>query len=351
MEWDRRKLVIAGAGLLLLLAIVVGLLRAHRAARVVPVTTVGYAPFAIELPERGVVQYPQIQTMSSQVGGNVGRVFVAAGERVIAGQTLVTIENPQIIANARSSEAAYRSATARAESAEVTGGSNVAEAQANLEAARARMAQAQQDVANGLQSGLGYGETTATVQRAQADANLATAATALREAQRLYFAYRDLYGSKAVSHDQLDQSEAKYEEAQVAYGQARLQRASLGTQLMRSRAVLADNLRSAQEGFAQAHGAVGDGARRVGGRRRRGRSGGSRACRIRLRSRSGTSRCHANSSPLRCDGLERCDRKERSAAAAPARRRRRGGSAARDARRETIVRGEDESGRARRRST
>ena len=251
MDPRGRGLIIVVAALLLL-ALVVGLVRAHRTGRAVAVTTAGYAPFAIELPESGVVQYPQIQTMSSQVNGNVGRVFVKAGERVTAGRPLVTIENPQIIANARSSEAAFRSAAARAESVEVTGSSNVVQAQANLEAARARLAQAQQDVANGLQSGLGYGETTAAEQRAQADANLATATTALREAQRLYFAYRDLYGNKAVSHDQLDQAEAKYEQAQVAYGQARLQRASLGTQLTRSRAVLTDNLRSAQEGVAQA---------------------------------------------------------------------------------------------------
>lgn len=251
MDSGRKKVVI-GIGVLLVLALIVGIIHSRRAVPIVPVITVGYAPFAIELPESGVVQYPQVQTMSSEIAGNIGHVFVKTGEWVIAGQRLVTIENPEIIAAAQSSKAAYHSATARAESAEVTGSSNVVQAEASLEAARARLAQAQQDLANGLQSGLGYGETTATAVRAQADANLATATTALREARRIYIAYRDLYANKAVSRDQLDQAEAKYEEAQVSHDQALSQRSSLGSQLIRSRVVLADNLRSAQEGFAQA---------------------------------------------------------------------------------------------------
>lgn len=251
MDAGRRRFVIV-AGSLLLLAIIAGIVHFRSAARNVPALTVAYAPFAIELPESGVVQYPQIQTLSSQVAANIGRIYVKSGERVAAGQLLATVENPQILSNAASSAAAYRSAAARAESAIVTGGSNLAQAQTNLETARARLAQAQQDVANGLQSGLGYGETTAADQRAQAGANLATASTALREARRIYFAYRDLYGNKAVSRDQLDQAEAKYEEAQAAYAQASSARAALGTQLTRSRTVLEDNLRSAQEGFAQA---------------------------------------------------------------------------------------------------
>jgi RND family efflux transporter MFP subunit len=251
MDSGRRKFAIA-VGIVVVLAIVIGIIHWRRAARPVPLLTVGYAPFAIGLPESGVVQYPQIQTLSSQISGNVGRIFVRSGQRVRAGELLATIDNPQIVANAASGEAAYRSATAKAESAQVTGGSNVVQAEANLEAARTRLAQAQQDLANGLQSGLGYGETTAAEQRAQAEANLATATTALREARRAYFAYRDLYNNQAVSRDQLDQVEAKYEQAEGAYNQARLAHASLDSQLRRSKAVLEDNLRSAQEGFAQA---------------------------------------------------------------------------------------------------
>ena len=341
-----RKKVVVGIGVLLVLALIVGIIHSRRAVPIVPVITVGYAPFAIELPESGVVQYPQVQTMSSEIAGNIGHVFVKTGEWVIAGQRLVTIENPEIIAAAQSSEAAYHSATARAESAEVTGSSNVVQAEASLEAARARLAQAQQDLANGLQSGLGYGETTATAVHAQADANLTTATTALREARRIYIAYRDLYANKAVSRDQLDQAEAKYEEAQVSHDQALSQRSSLGSQLIRSRVVLADNLRSAQEGFAQAAAQLS--AARVesgSGDVAAAQAGAARAGSEYALAR-GAGRCDSNSRPIRRDGLERRDRKDRSAPPAPAGRRRCGGSTARDARRATSFCGADESGRA-----
>lgn len=247
-----RNRVFALLGVLALLAVFAGVLYAHRPVLTVPVVTVAEAPFVVDLPESGVVQYPQIQTMSSQIAGNLGRVLVKPGDRVRAGQLLATIENPQILANAQGAGAAYRSAAARAQSAQVTGGSNVVQAQANLETARARLAQAEQDASNGLQSGFGYGETTATEQRALADASLATAATSLRQAHRVYVAYQSLYANRAVSRDQLDQAEAKYEQAQGAYDQARLAHAALGTQLAQSHTVLEDSLRSAREGYAQA---------------------------------------------------------------------------------------------------
>jgi HlyD family secretion protein len=251
MDAGRKRSIIVIGGVLLV-AVIFGILHFRRQAKSVPVILVGYAPFTIELPESGVVQYPQIQTLSAHIAGSIGRINVKSGQRVIAGQLLATIENPEILSNAQTSAAAYRSATAKAESAEVTGGSNVVQAQANLETARTRLAQAQQDLANGLQSGTGFSETTAEEQRAQADANLETATTALREAKRMYFAYRDLYKDEAVSRDQLDQAEMKYEQAESAYNQARLARESIGSQLARSHSVLSDNLRSAQEGFAQA---------------------------------------------------------------------------------------------------
>jgi RND family efflux transporter MFP subunit len=255
--WTSRKRFVIIIGCVLLIAVVAAIVGFRRQPKSVPVAAVTYAPFTIELPESGVVQYPQIQTLSAHIAGNIGQIRVKSGQRVIAGQLLATIENPEILSNAQTSAAAYRSAAARAESAEVTGGSNVVQAQANLETARTRLAQAQQDLANGLQSGSGFSETTAQEQRAQADANLATATTALREAKRMYFAYRDLYKDEAVSRDQLDQAEMKYEQAESAYDQARLARASIGSQLARSHAVLADNLRSAQEGFAQAQAQLG----------------------------------------------------------------------------------------------
>ena len=251
MTLNRKPFVIVLAAVLIIAA-VAAIFTLRRTARPVAVMTAAYAPFAIDLPESGVVQYPQIQTISAQVAGSVGGIYVRAGERIRQGTLLATIINPQVTANARSAEAAYHSAVARAQSASATGGSNVVQAQANVEAARARLAQARQDLANGLQSGLGYGETTAADQRAQAEANLSTASTSLREARRVYLAYSDLYGEKAVSRDQLDTAEARYEQAQAAYNRAQSARAALETQLTRSHEVLVDNLRSANEGFAQA---------------------------------------------------------------------------------------------------
>lgn len=248
---SRRKLIVF-AGIVVLLAAIAGIMHSRRAPPQIAVLTVRYAPFTVQLPETGIVQYPQIQTLSSQVAATVGHVYARPGKRVRAGQLLATIENPQISSAAQSTAAAYRSATAHAASAQVNGGANVVQAQANLEGARARLAQAQQDLENGLQSGLGYGDLTAADERAQADATLVTTRSTLREAKRVYVADRELYTQKAISRDELDTAEAKFEQAQAAYDQANLQRSSLGTQLVRSRAVLQDNLRSAQQGFAQA---------------------------------------------------------------------------------------------------
>jgi RND family efflux transporter MFP subunit len=244
MDAGRRKFVIIAGSVLLLVLVVIVVARQMRSQpRIVREQTVGNASFTISLPESGVIQYPQIQTMSTQISGNIGRIFVKTGDRVIAGQLLATIENPQIVSDAQSSAAAYRAATARAESAQVTDTTNVAQAQANLETARARLAQARQDLISG--SGHGLGESSGDALRAQANVNYVSAATTLREAQRTYAAYRDLYANKAISRDQLDQAEAKYEQAQAAYNQ-----------LIRSRTVLQDDVRSAQEGYVQAQTAL-----------------------------------------------------------------------------------------------
>jgi RND family efflux transporter MFP subunit len=244
MDAGRRKFaIVAGSVLLLVLVVIVVARQMRGQPRIVREQTVGNASFTISLPESGVIQYPQIQTMSTQISGNIGHIFVKTGDRVIAGQLLATIENPQIVSDARSSAAAYRAATARSESAQVTDTTNVAQAQTSLEAARARLAQARQDLISG--SGHGLGESSAAALEAHANSNYVSAATTLREAHRTYAAYRDLYANKAISRDQLDQAEAKYEQAQAAYNQ-----------LVRSRTVLEDDVRSAQEGYVQAQTAL-----------------------------------------------------------------------------------------------
>lgn len=248
----RKVFAAAGISLVLAVALIAGIVYSRRAPPTPNVIVIRPAPFAVQLPENGVVQYPQLQTLSAQVIATIGRIFVRPGQHVRAGQVLATLENPQVSSDAQTTAAAYRSANAKASSAQVTGGANVVQAQANLETAGAHLEQARQDQINGLQSGLGYGNATAADLRAQARATLITATATLREAKRLLKAHRALYNQGAISLDQYDQTEAKFEQAQAEYDQARLQRSSLNSMLNRSNAVLADNLRSAQKAYAQA---------------------------------------------------------------------------------------------------
>lgn len=264
---NKKKLLILGGGAVVLLLII--LIAAKRggshSATTVRETVVRSSTFETRLPESGVVQRPRLQTVATLVGGNVGSIFVKPGDGVAAGQLLATIENPQLNSTAQSSSSAYMAALAHAQSAAATTNTSIAQARANLESARARLTQAQQDLANGSQSGLGYGGNSAADQRAQSDAALARTSTDLGEARRKFQAYQSLYASKAVSLDQVDQARAALAQAQIAYNQARQQRASLGGQLVRSQQVLRDNLRSAQQNYAEAQAALSAAQTQAGG--------------------------------------------------------------------------------------
>ena len=257
MNKRRRNILILVAGLVLLVVIAVGAGKSrHSDVVLVKQQTVAYTVFRTKLPENGIVQRPRTQTLTAQIGGTVGNVFVKAGDHVAAGALLASIANPQIVNGAQGSAQMYRAALAHAQSSIATTRTNVVAAQASLESARARLTQARQDLANGSQSGLGYGGSTAADQKVAAESNLSNASTNLREAQRLFAADQDLLSNKAISRDQLDQQQARLEQARVAYTQAKQQRASLTGQLSRSRQVLQDNLRSAQEAYAQAQAAL-----------------------------------------------------------------------------------------------
>ena len=218
--------------------------------------TISYTNFVVKLPENGIIERPQVQSIPAQVSGNLGSVFVRAGQSVAAGQLLATIDNPQIMSNAQGAADAYRAQAAHAQSAQASSRTSIAQAQAGLESARARLTQARQDLANGSQSGLGYGGSTAADQKAQAQANLENARTNLAEARRMYDADASLFRENAVSRDTLDQAKAKLDQAQVTYNQAAQARLSVGAQLSRSAQVLQDNVRSAQEAYAQAQAAL-----------------------------------------------------------------------------------------------
>ncbi len=250
--------IAAGLAAVLLIAVAAGRNRQAESLTVRQII-VKRATFSTRLPESGVVQRPRLQTVAALVGGNLGTVLAKPGDRVNAGQLLATIYNPQLLSTAQSTEQAYRSAVAHAQTAAegnaalpAQNRSGIVQAEAAVEQARARLTQARQDQATGAQSGLGYGGSSAAEQRLAAETSVARADTDLGEAQRVYSANMDLFANKAISRDALDQSRAKYEQARLAANQTHQQLAILGGQLSRTRSVLSDNVRAAEDALMQA---------------------------------------------------------------------------------------------------
>jgi len=78
---------------------------------------VAYSSFTVKLPENGVVMHPGTLTVPTLVAGNIGQIFVKAGEHVTAGELLATIDNPTIESNASGPQDDYNSAFADGSSA------------------------------------------------------------------------------------------------------------------------------------------------------------------------------------------------------------------------------------------
>jgi HlyD family secretion protein len=255
----RRNLVVLAVGLLAIVAIGVVAAGPHGNAIVARTAQVGYTRFQTKLPETGVIQRPRTHVLAALVAGNLARINVKPGERVQAGTELATISNPQLVNAEQDAHQAYLAAAGRARSALAANAalpsqnrSAVVQAEASLEQARFNLNQAVQDERAGVQSGLGYGGTSAAQQRAAADADVASKQTDLREAQRVADANRDLYAQKAVSRDALDQSVAKLEQARVAYQQSRRNRQETYAQLARQSPVLSDRVCAARDAVTQA---------------------------------------------------------------------------------------------------
>ena len=111
------------------------------AATPVPVLTVGNAPAAASLTLDGVVQARQQATLSAQVGGNVTRLLVKAGDRVRAGQAVATLDDRDASAALSRSEAGVAQAEAELRNARLN-----AERQRDLRA-KGFVSQAALDVA------------------------------------------------------------------------------------------------------------------------------------------------------------------------------------------------------------
>jgi RND family efflux transporter MFP subunit len=259
----RRNILIIIAAAIVVIAIGAFASRPHDTAIQARLQTVAYGTFQTRLPESGTLQRPQTQTLSALVGGNLARFTVSPGQHVAAGDVVAIIDNPQVVNAADTAQATYLAAAARSETARENNAvlpmqnrSAVVQAEAALEQARFNLNQAQQDVRAGSQSGLGYGGTSADEQRAVADAQVANATTTARESLRIFTANQDLFASKAISRDALEQSRARYEQDQINLKQATSQRDATYASLARQAPVLVDRVQAAQDAVKQAEAAL-----------------------------------------------------------------------------------------------
>jgi len=255
----RRILWIALGATLVLIVLALVLARSGGDAIAVKQTTVRYADFTSKLPETGVVQLPRSVTLPAGVAATVGEIPVRAGDRVRAGQLLAILINEQISSNVSDAEENAASAAGKAQSVAESNAalpeqnrSAIVQAEAAVVAARSQLTQTQHDLVAGSQSGLGYGGTTAEEQRLSADTALEKAATDLREAKRTYDADTYLFDNKGVSRDALLQSQARFQQAEATYAQAKSERGILGGTLSRETQVLRDRVTSAEDGLRQA---------------------------------------------------------------------------------------------------
>ncbi len=255
--------MLGGAALVALVVIAVLLGRPRGEAIEANVAVASYGHFVTRLPETGVIQRPQTQTLAAAVPGVVARIDVSPGDHVVAGQVLIALTNPQLVSAQAGARAAYAAASGRATSAVASNAvlpaqnrSSIVQAEFNLEQAKFNLNAALTDQRNGAQSGLGYGGSTAQSQRVAADANVANAQTSLSEAQRIYDADKDLFANRAISRDALSQQAARLEQARIAADQARRQRQDVYAQLDQNVSVLADRVRASADAVRQAQAAL-----------------------------------------------------------------------------------------------
>jgi HlyD family secretion protein len=183
-----RNTLIVAAGLLAIVG--TGIVVAKRnggSAIAVPMQKISWTTFTVKLPENGVVMKPRTATVPALVAGNIGNVYVRAGDRVAGGQLLATIDNPTLEFNAAGSHADYTSAAA-----------NIATARVQEQNAK-----------------VGY------------QANVESNRAALADAQRVYREDVELYANKAIPRNQLEADKTKLDQAQVAYDQS-VEQARLG---------------------------------------------------------------------------------------------------------------------------
>jgi RND family efflux transporter MFP subunit len=179
-------ILIVALGAIVVLALV-GSHRGGDSATAVKMQKIAYRSFTVKLPENGVVQRPLTATVPTLVAGNIGQVFVKAGDRVSAGELLATIDNPTLQYNAAGARADYTNSVANVSTARVD-------------------------------------ERNAKVQY---QGQVETQRSALAEARRIYNADVELLRQRAIARTTVDADKAKLDQAQVAYDQA-VQQLKLG---------------------------------------------------------------------------------------------------------------------------
>lgn len=188
MKKRTRNTIIVAAAVVLLVVVGTFASRKHDdPATPVHTATVAYRPFAVKLPENGVVQRPTTIAVPSLVGGNIDEIYVRAGDRVHAGELLATIDNPTLTYDAAGSQADYNNSVANVSTARI-------------------------DEQN---------------QKVQYQAAVDTQRASLAEARRVYDADLALLQQKAIARTTVDADKTKLDQARVAYDQA-LQQLKLG---------------------------------------------------------------------------------------------------------------------------
>jgi len=176
----RTLLIIAAAVIVVIILAVVAGGRGKHGAMEVKTQKVVLGTFDTKLPESGTIQHPGVQTVPALVAGNLGSIYVRAGQAVSAGQVLATVQNPTLSSTAAGSQVDYQSAVA-----------NVTSAQVNEQNAKV-----------------------------QYQAAVETAKSNYDEAHRIYTADANLYANKAIARNQVDIDRAKMDQAKVQYDQA-----------------------------------------------------------------------------------------------------------------------------------
>jgi HlyD family secretion protein len=176
---NRTLLIIAGAIVLIILIAVI-MNRGKHDTPTFAAQKLALSTFDTVLPESGTIQHPGVQTVPALVAGNLGTIYVKAGQSVSAGQLLATVDNPALGSTAAGSQVDYQSAVA-----------NVSSAQVNEQNAKVQY--------------------QAAVETAKSDYD---------EALRIYTADLNLYNNKAIARNQVDMDKAKTDQAKVQYDQA-----------------------------------------------------------------------------------------------------------------------------------